>query len=313
MLRLASLALASTLAIGCVIRQIPDEDAKRPSSRLPRGQAADHARIEEQYFPQTVAALAKSDEALAAQRYDDALAAARRAIELVKTESNDYGVAAREARGRLQLQAWAWEGQALRGLGRDMDALLAVGAESYWPSNCRIDLRPRCNEYAKWLVEKFPGVVKDANIVAIGVIDSLPIGPDNYMERMETFGETIHLNQKEHRAVWVEPTSVKPNKDQVALRVEGSTQTVTYEECVKTGTLRIGEANFDVKRCGDRTGVLHRADFVTTVPQEDAAKMTGAKGERALVVFQVKNWKKTGIVYTIGPSRIAFVSQPRKN
>jgi hypothetical protein len=315
MLRLRSIVLTSALSLalaGCVVKYTPADspDSQKGAKRLPRGQAQDHADIEAKRYPKTVAALAKADDALDAQRYDDALAAAREARDALDAENGDHGIAASEANGRLRVQVWAWEGQALRGLGRDIDALVAVGAGSYWPSNCRIDLRPRCGEYAKWLAGKFPGVIKNENIVAIAAVDTLPIGPDNYMERMESFGDTIKLNKQQYKAVFVEPTSVKPGKDQVTLRVDGSTSTITYEECVKTGTLRVGDANFDVKRCGDRTGVLHRADFVTTVPTADAAKITGAKGERVLVVFEVKNWKKSGIVYTVGPSRVAYVSAP---
>jgi hypothetical protein len=309
---LAAALLPLALATGCQIKYTPADspDAKKSARRVLHGQAESHAEIEERYFPKTVASLAKADDALAAQRYDDALAAAQQAADTIKDESSDYGVAAREARERLRLQAWAWEGQALQGLGRDMDALIAVGSESRWPGSCRIDLRPRCTDYAKWIKGKFPGVIKDENIVAIAVVDTLPIAQGNYMERMESFGETIRMDKAEYRAAYVEPTSVKPGKDQVTLRVDGETSTVTYEECVKTGTLRVGDANFDVKRCGDRTGVLHRADFVTTVPPGDAAKITGAKGERVLIVFQVKNFKRTGIVYTVGPSRVAYVSAP---
>jgi hypothetical protein len=111
-------------------------------------------------------------------------------------------------------------------------------------------------------------------------------------------------------AVRIQPTSKKPDKDGVALRVDGSTSTGSYEDCNKVGEVRIGQTDFDVKRCHDHGYTAHRVDFVATVPTDDAARVTGAEGEEVLIVFNVKTWKKNGKLYTSGPSRVAYVTPP---
>lgn len=313
----SALAL-SAASLACVVVRTPSDADPRPASRLhPRTggrQAEDHAAIELRYFPKTVALLDRAESALEAKSYDDALADARNAMEASSKEmsATSYGVAESEAHTRLVAQARMIEGVALRGLGKDLDALIAIGKVRYEPDGCRIDLRERCREHAEWLAKTFPNLVRDASFVSLARVHSMPFAGDLSTHDMGQ-AELEMEGKHGYVGIEIEPTSSKTTKNGVTLKVEGKTTTGTYSDCNKVGSIRIEDRDYDVKRCHEQGYVAPRADFVATVSADDAAKLTGAKGERVFLIFDKKSWKHTGNVYTCGAARVAYVWSARKD
>jgi hypothetical protein len=283
------------------------------SAKLPAEQAGFHSSIEEQLFPESVRLLRQADDALSAKQYDAALSAARSASASLEKEYAQHAnpdVALQEAYQRLGLQQWYLEGSALRALGKDVEALLALKNLTFEALNCRIDLRPKCREYADWLGQTFPSIVRSTTFVALSPATPVPLTHDLSDLDMDMNEHEILAN-KGWVAVRIQPTSSKSDKDAVMLRVDGSTTIDSYEECQKIGEVRIGERDFDMKRCGEHEYTAHRVDFFATVPAADAARLTGAAGEEVLIVFDTKTWKRNGKVYTSGPARVAYVTPPR--
>jgi hypothetical protein len=48
------------------------------------------------------------------------------------------------------------------------------------------------------------------------------------------------------------------------------------------------------------------------VPADEAAELTGNGSDEALVVFEMKNWKKSGRVYSAVRGRVAWVRSVKK-
>jgi hypothetical protein len=301
---------------GCVVytphRTAASTDTAQPTRPQPnRGesQGEHHARLEQEAFPDVVAAIGRADDALTASHFADALATARGAASSLATElhAKPDNVPTRESAERLELQVRMLEGLAFRGLGQDVDAAMSLGWAEFNAESCRIDLRPRCREYTAWLAKTFPSLVGNiTNDVRLRAATSVAIAGELSDLDMNVSEREIQA-RKGYVGVVVEPTSKTPTKDGVILRVDGKTTQGSYAECNTVGQVQVNDQSIDVKRCHDKGYTAHRADFVATIPTSDAAKLTGDKGERLFLVFEVKHWRRSGNVFSSGPARVAYV------
>ena len=147
---LALSVIVAWACLGCVVRTANGQGARNPSDGVADRDLA--------YFPEAMALLDKSDAALGAQRYDDVIALARQVDPKVDEEKVhvEKTVAAGEAEWRIRDAAIVLEGLALRGAGRDLDALLAIRDRNFHAGACGDSLLARCGEHADWLKRPSP-------------------------------------------------------------------------------------------------------------------------------------------------------------
>jgi hypothetical protein len=307
-----STVMLALLLAGCGIIKIEyPEDRKKHADqeKQPSNLAVD---VDRRVYPETMKHLDAADEALGKKSFDQALELVRKGRKQLQAEYDAKGlkdVVVSEAEQRVSMRAMLFEGEALRGLGREVDALLSVGPRVFDSGLCKSGLKPRCDEHAEWLNKTFPNVARSSGYLQLAAIEHF--GPGLNTVLMDVYEREIKA-RKGWLGLTLEPTAKKEGKDgTVILKVEGETSHDSYDDCNKVGSARIGGVDFDVERCRKQAYTAPRADFTIQVPAADVAELKGVKGERVFVIFETKSWKRTGNKYDVGAGRAAFVSAPR--
>jgi hypothetical protein len=307
------------------------EEGSSAREREPRDSGESlHERMD---FHETASELDRSLAAIDRGDFQRAVDLARSGRATLKRESEAYGISegasgpgqsVRSAHARWHDRSVVLEGLGYRGMGRDVESVIALGEDGFSLEPCRDDFVPRCkehnekflprsNEHAAYLTKTFPNLV---------VNDTGRVHPKSFHEftldsDLDTTGMGM-LNREVRRAkgwvgIRIQPTAKKSaGPDIASLLVEGSTSTMNFEECNRTGTARIGGVDFDVERCHKSPTTFHRADLAVEVPENDAAAIDVAKGETLFVVFDVKNWQGSGARWRVRSARIAYAKPPRK-
>jgi hypothetical protein len=312
-----AILLAITLLPACGIVKITyPKDKQAAAVEAPRDapetQEQMEDRLDREYFGESSKLLDQADAALTAGDEDKALDLATQARKKVDEEYRaepTHAVQVSDALRRVDALAIMLQGSAAHAAGKDIEALLALGPSKYDPRSCPLAIRNRCSDYGEWLAKTFPNVIHSPDYVEIATTS----GP--YPRDLDTLlmavNDRMIKPMKGYVAIAIEETSRKgAGKGRAIVRIDGKTAHDSYEQCNKVGTARIGGSDFDVKRCHQHGFVAPRANLVVHVPADDAAALTGQRGERAIIVFDSRNWHHAGNTWTIKDARIAYVQPP---
>jgi hypothetical protein len=196
------------------------------------------------------------------------------------------------------------EGMALRGLHRDVDALIVHLRDESALGGCGEMFRDRCNEHRAWLKRTFPNVhALDAGTLPFGFAftsDLAVLDAESVRNTVQGRSGIIGLR--------IRPTKRQSTNGGTLLKVEGRDYHDTLEDCNKVGELKVGGNKVDVERCHERAIFSPRANFSVTVPEADAADIEADGKHEVLVLFEAKSFKHTGNVYSAGAARVVSVA-----
>jgi hypothetical protein len=315
---LRSVVVVATVALacGCVVARVPSSSGDAATSSP---------------YPNERQQLAEAEHALHAERWDDAARLAheaRRTLTLGAPTMRDGSYQDRVAQdaawpvfNKLLAHAIAIEGTALRRKGDGLGAVLVLGNETFEEKNCEAGLRSTCDEYREFVYDDpawkyLRGTQKgDGRWVFSDHLISFSdfvFGLDS-LTTAELGSLPHHLpDEADYVAVWVTTsaaTSVKSTKERNAQTyvLTGTPMSIGSSNCAtKIGEVEIGDARFDVRRCQHSTTNYVPASLSFSLPIAEAERLTFDEGQRALVAFRRKNFRRVGgSTWTLGPARLA--------
>ena len=309
---LATVALLPACGIVKITTPSDEKAAAERADKGPETQEQMEDRLDREYFGETCKLLDQADVALTAGDAEKALELATVAKQKLEQEYRaepSHSVSVTDALSRVENLSIMLQGSAAHAAGKDLEALIGLGQSKYDPHGCPLAIRKRCADHAEWLAGTFPNVIHSAGYVEISTTSG-PFARELDTLLMAVFDREIKP-KKGYVAIGIEETSHKnADKGRAVVRIDGKTTHDSYEECNKIGTARIGDADFDVSRCHQHGFVAPRANLVVDVPAEDAAALTDAPGELAVILFDAKDWKHSGNTWTIQNARVVSVIPP---